>query len=84
MWLKEQTDESCRLGQLDGLCAFASPASQVSAGKHGFAPLSAHYRSLIHHETAEVLVTLQNLPHKATVVIGMGALTTACLSNFAV
>ena len=69
----------CRLGQLEEVCAFASPASQASVGKFGFTPRSAHYRPLMHHEAAQVIVTMHNYncPDKATVVIGMPCTSSA-------
>jgi hypothetical protein len=61
----------CRLGKLEEVCAFASPASQAATGKFGFTPMSAHFRPLMGHEAAQVVMTMQTLPDKATVVIGM-------------
>lgn len=63
---------SLRMGKLDEVCSFASPASQASLGnRFGFTPMSAHYRPLMGHEAAQVIMTMQTLPHKATVVIGV-------------
>lgn len=61
----------CRLGNLEEVCAFASPASHGATGKFGFTPMSAHFRPLMGHEAAQVVMTMQTLPEKATVVIGM-------------
>ncbi len=61
----------CRLGNLEEVCAFASPASHGAAGKFGFTPMSAHFRPLMGHDAAQVVMTMQTLPEKATVVIGM-------------
>lgn len=73
----------CRLGHLDEVCAFASPASRASTGKFGFTPMSAHYRPLMGHEAAQVIMTMQTLPNKATVVIGMLAPRLLCPHVFA-
>ncbi|KAL3163070.1 hypothetical protein ABBQ32_009492 [Trebouxia sp. C0010 RCD-2024] len=68
-----------RQGQLEEVCAFASPSSHASLGKFGFAPVSAHFQPLMGHEAARVLMTMHNYncPDKATVVIGMLCLSTA-------
>ncbi|DBA85141.1 TPA: hypothetical protein ACH3X2_005861 [Trebouxia sp. C0005] len=63
--------QALRLGNLEEVCAFASPASQVATGKFGFTPMSAHFRPLMGHEAAQVVMTMQTLPEKATVVIGV-------------
>lgn len=60
-----------RLGNLEEVCAFASPASHGAANKFGFTPMSAHFRPLMGHEAAQVVMTMQTLPEKATVVIGV-------------
>lgn len=70
----------CRLGNLEEVCAFASPASQVATGKFGFTPMSAHFRPLMGHEAAQVVMTMQTLPEKATVVIGMFLLSVVPIS----
>ena len=79
----------CRLGNLEEVCAFASPASHGAANKFGFTPMSAHFRPLMGHEAAQVVMTMQTLPEKATVVIGMFLLsvvptfTTLCMPQVA-
>lgn len=60
-----------RLGDIDQVCTFASPASQASAGRFGFTPMSSHYRPLLGHEAAQVITTMQTMPDKATVVVGV-------------
>ena len=68
-----------RMGKLDKVCSFASPASQASLGnRFGFTPMSAHYRPLMGHEAAQVIMTMQTLPHKATVVIGIASSINGC------
>ena len=61
----------CRIGNTEEVCTFASPSSQAAAGKFGFTPQSAHYRPLLGHAAAQVVTTMQTLPNKATVVIGL-------------
>ena len=69
----------CRLGQLEGVCPFASPASQASVNKFGFTPMSAHYQPLKGHKAAQVITTIHSFscPDKATVVIGRHCTYTA-------